>query len=88
MTGVWVELLGLPFAQTYHNAAEVRPWCCGGAGQGEAIDVIGHGFTDKPNCPYTIPRNARFHLMERSGHWPQFENAEEFHRLHLEFLRA
>jgi 2-hydroxy-6-oxonona-2,4-dienedioate hydrolase len=83
MATVWVELLGLSFAQTYYHAAGVCTRCLE-AGQGEAlillhgtgghaetyvrnlaahapyfrtlaIDMIGHGFTDKPNRPYTIP---------------------------------
>jgi 2-hydroxy-6-oxonona-2,4-dienedioate hydrolase len=31
---------------------------------------------------------ARFTLMNDCGHWPQFEDAATFNRLHLEFLRA
>lgn len=30
--------------------------------------------------------NARFALMDGCGHWPQFEDAETFNRLHLDFL--
>jgi 2-hydroxy-6-oxonona-2,4-dienedioate hydrolase len=30
---------------------------------------------------------ARFELMKDCGHWPQFEKAEEFNQLHLQFLR-
>lgn len=30
--------------------------------------------------------NAKFHLLERCAHWPQFESPEEFNRLHEEFL--
>lgn len=30
--------------------------------------------------------DARLVVMEDCGHWPQYENAEEFNRLHLEFL--
>ena len=29
---------------------------------------------------------ARFALMENCGHWPQFEDAETFNRLQLDFL--
>ncbi len=29
---------------------------------------------------------ARFVVMENCGHWPQFEDAEEFNRIHLDFL--
>lgn len=31
--------------------------------------------------------NHRFYLMEDAGHWPQWEKAEEFNQVHLEFLR-
>jgi 2-hydroxy-6-oxonona-2,4-dienedioate hydrolase len=30
--------------------------------------------------------NAQFALMENCGHWPQYESAEEFNRIHQEFL--
>lgn len=29
---------------------------------------------------------SRFHMMENCGHWPQFEDAETFNRVHLGFL--
>lgn len=32
--------------------------------------------------------SAELVVMEKCGHWPQFENPEEFNRLHLEFLSA
>lgn len=35
----------------------------------------------------SIP-GARYHLMQNCGHWPQWEAAEEFNRVHLEFLCA
>jgi len=31
--------------------------------------------------------NSRYHLMQNCGHWPQWESAAEFNRLHLEFMR-
>ncbi|SCW56787.1 MULTISPECIES: alpha/beta fold hydrolase [unclassified Pseudomonas] len=31
-----------------------------------------------PNCQYVV--------MNQCGHWPQFEDADEFNRLHIEFL--
>lgn len=31
---------------------------------------------------------ARFEVMQDCGHWPQFEDAETFNRLHLDFLQA
>jgi 2-hydroxy-6-oxonona-2,4-dienedioate hydrolase len=34
---------------------------------------------------HLIP-NARMVVMDGCGHWPQFENAELFNRLELEFL--
>jgi 2-hydroxy-6-oxonona-2,4-dienedioate hydrolase len=30
--------------------------------------------------------NCRFAVMNECGHWPQFEDAEQFNRLHLNFL--
>jgi 2-hydroxy-6-oxonona-2,4-dienedioate hydrolase len=30
--------------------------------------------------------NAQFALMEDCGHWPQYESAEEFNRIHQQFL--
>ncbi len=35
----------------------------------------------------TIP-NARLEVMKGCGHWPQFEDAPTFNRLHLEFLAS
>jgi 2-hydroxy-6-oxonona-2,4-dienedioate hydrolase len=32
--------------------------------------------------------NHRMVVLENSAHWPQWEEVEEFNRLHLEFLRA
>jgi 2-hydroxy-6-oxonona-2,4-dienedioate hydrolase len=29
---------------------------------------------------------VRWLLLAESGHWPQFEEADEFNRVHLEFL--
>ena len=34
----------------------------------------------------SIP-GAEFVMMEDCGHWPQFENADEFNRIHVAFLR-
>jgi 2-hydroxy-6-oxonona-2,4-dienedioate hydrolase len=31
---------------------------------------------------------AKFVVMNGCGHWPQFENAPEFNRLHIAFLRG
>ena len=31
---------------------------------------------------------ARYVVMNNCGHWPQFEEAEQFNRLHLAFLRG
>jgi 2-hydroxy-6-oxonona-2,4-dienedioate hydrolase len=31
--------------------------------------------------------NHRFYLMEEAGHWPQWERADEFNHVHLNFLR-
>ena len=32
--------------------------------------------------------NSRFIVMNECGHWPQFENAELFNRVHIQFLRG
>lgn len=32
--------------------------------------------------------NSRFVVMDDCGHWPQFEDPDEFNRIHLEFLQA
>ena len=42
---------------------------------------VGKKFCD------VIP-TSRFHVMEKCGHWPQFESPEEFNQLHIEFLRS
>lgn len=51
--------------------------------------------THDPTAPASVGEEiaslipgARFVLMENCGHWPQFEDAATFNRLHLEFLRA
>lgn len=31
--------------------------------------------------------NSEFHVMENCGHWPQYEDAETFNRIHMEFLK-
>jgi len=31
---------------------------------------------------------SRMHVIEDAGHWPQWEQPDEFHRLHFEFLLA
>ena len=30
--------------------------------------------------------NGRFVLLENSAHWPQWEEAEKFNQIHLDFL--
>jgi len=32
--------------------------------------------------------NHRMEVLQESGHWPQWEQPEEFNRIHLEFLRS
>lgn len=39
------------------------------------------------NIASSIP-GAKFVVMNECGHWPQFEDAPLFNRIHLEFLRA
>jgi len=46
----------------------------------QGIDV-GHWARD--NIP-----DVTWVLLEESGHWPQFEEPEEFNRVHLDFLRG
>jgi 2-hydroxy-6-oxonona-2,4-dienedioate hydrolase len=31
---------------------------------------------------------ARFVVMNECGHWPQFEDADVFNRVHIDFLRG
>ena len=31
---------------------------------------------------------SQFVVMKGCGHWPQFEDAEQFNRVHIEFLRT
>jgi pimeloyl-ACP methyl ester carboxylesterase len=35
---------------------------------------------------YTLP-DARLHVLPRCGHWAQWEQAEAFNRLVIDFLR-
>ena len=51
-----------------------------------AYDPAASPEVGKKFCDY-IP-DSRFHVMEKCGHWPQFESADEFNHLHLEFLRT
>jgi 2-hydroxy-6-oxonona-2,4-dienedioate hydrolase len=32
--------------------------------------------------------NSKYIVMNECGHWPQFENAEEFNRVHIDFLSS
>jgi 3-(3-hydroxy-phenyl)propionate hydroxylase len=32
-------------------------------------------------------RNARLHVFERAGHWPQWEESEEYNRVQIDFFR-
>ena len=48
-----------------------------------------------PTAPESVGRriaelipDCRFALMQNCGHWPQFEDAQTFNRLHIDFLRA
>jgi 2-hydroxy-6-oxonona-2,4-dienedioate hydrolase len=43
--------------------------------------AVGQRFAD------LIP-NARLVVMDDCGHWPQYEKAEEFNRIHIDFLAA
>jgi 2-hydroxy-6-oxonona-2,4-dienedioate hydrolase len=31
---------------------------------------------------------SKFKVMNECGHWPQFEDADGFNRVHIEFLRS
>jgi 2-hydroxy-6-oxo-6-(2'-carboxyphenyl)-hexa-2,4-dienoate hydrolase len=35
---------------------------------------------------HQLVRGSRFHVMRNCGHWPQFEDPDEFNRLSLDFL--
>jgi 2-hydroxy-6-oxonona-2,4-dienedioate hydrolase len=43
-------------------------------------------WEDAQKAAANLP-NHRFYLMEDAGHWPQWEKADEFNRVHLNFLR-
>ncbi len=43
------------------------------------------GVADGKKLSEMIP-NSRFVVMDGCGHWPQFEDAETFNRIHLDFL--
>ncbi len=50
--------------------------------------------THDPTAPKEIGQKfaeliptSEFHLLEDCAHWPQYEQAEEFNRIHLEFLK-
>jgi 2-hydroxy-6-oxonona-2,4-dienedioate hydrolase len=53
-----------------------------------AFDMVGHGFTDKPDHDYEIRHYVKHLLvvLQRCGHWPQYEAADEFNRPLLEFF--
>ncbi|HLN88068.1 MAG TPA: alpha/beta hydrolase, partial [Candidatus Limnocylindrales bacterium] len=49
--------------------------------------------THNPTCPWPVAEKvhqsvpgSRFVLVDKSGHWPQYERPEEFNRTLLEFL--
>jgi 2-hydroxy-6-oxonona-2,4-dienedioate hydrolase len=49
--------------------------------------------SDDPTAPAAAGRqvadwipNSRFVMMDDCGHWPQYEDAENFNRVHLDFL--
>lgn len=44
------------------------------------------GPADEGRRIASIIPGARFALMQDCGHWPQWENVEEFDRIHLDFL--
>jgi 2-hydroxy-6-oxonona-2,4-dienedioate hydrolase len=43
-------------------------------------------FDDAKGHLRHIP-DVRFHLVERAGHWPQYEQADDFNSAHLKFLQ-
>lgn len=43
------------------------------------------GVADGKKLSAMIP-NSRFVVMDGCGHWPQFEDAETFNRIHIDFL--
>jgi pimeloyl-ACP methyl ester carboxylesterase len=46
-----------------------------------------HSYEDARNGFGHIPR-VRFHLIRNAAHWPQFEQAEEYNRVQVDFLRG
>jgi 2-hydroxy-6-oxonona-2,4-dienedioate hydrolase len=51
--------------------------------------------TDDPSSPVEVGRRiaaniagSRFALIEKCGHWPQWEAPEEFNRIHVAFMRG
>ncbi len=50
-----------------------------------------HDPTGKVEVGETFAReipNARLVVMQNCGHWPQYEDAETFNRLHIDFLKS
>ena len=45
---------------------------------GQPVELAQEGMKKIPN--------ARMIILEQSAHWPQWEEPEEFNKLHLEFL--
>lgn len=46
---------------------------------GQSLDVAEEGVSHVPNATLVV--------MEKSAHWPQWEEPDEFNRLHIDFLK-
>lgn len=60
-----------------------------------AVPTLVLWTTDDPTAPPRVGeriaaaiQGSRFVLMERCGHWPQWESPEEFNSLHIAFMRG
>ena len=70
------NLLG---AERVRRRSPRRRWCCGPATTRPPTSAEGRRIASM------IP-GARFEVMPGCGHWPQYEDAKTFNRLHLDFL--
>ena len=52
-------------------------------GEKDRILPVSHAYKAKEALP-----KAKVHVLERCGHWPQMERAEEFNSILLEFLQG
>lgn len=60
----------------------------GGDRFGENVANYSTATPDEGNQIAAMIPDARYVVMNACGHWPQYENADLFNRLHLAFLRG